>query len=48
MMFHDYLLSNIPRFCVVTFNPKTEKKCPNEIRIDVQVVIDLATVNNWF
>ena len=41
-MFHDYLLNNVPWFCVVLFNPKAEKKCPDEIRIDVQVVIDFA------
>lgn len=37
-------INNVPRICVVSFNPKTEKKCPDDTRIDVQVVIDFALV----
>ena len=41
-MFHDYLLNNVTRFCVVSFTPNKIKNCSDEIRIDVQVVIDFS------
>lgn len=41
-MSYDQQTSNVPRFYIVSFHPKVEKEMSDEIRINVQVVIDFA------